>query len=389
MSTNKADMNEEDENGDAGWMDEEEEIKYMDDPAYRLSCGPSIERWGECGYDESLVGVKIVFNFQHHGECRGVVRGIKELRANDDRVFHVVWTSSPNHNEEFLSELNADEVVGWHFRGSGSGKQPLWVEHEFARDCSLFTAPEGSTLVDFALPVDLEYVLPCLEDRESEEYDRWEATIQRLNDPSVAHIFCPAIKEYPLPFVLAMIVVMKEQDPSTRVPMIVTDANKEVFALTDKFTRHLNNNPGYRTGYGSLMALEKLIQTVESKVSKASSTADAINADKAWRQAYVYLESLVLTMSNDFEKSIDSWMYADDPSRVMKASADIVAVAGSILLNRPPLSDVMEELVAKNQSHMIKHLKAGSFTQLVFMEEFETEYPAAAYTWKQLVGDDD
>ena len=59
--------------------DQKEEDRYCDDPAYRLQCGPNIERFGDFGYDESLVGLQLSLPFGH-GECRGTVTGTTKCK---------------------------------------------------------------------------------------------------------------------------------------------------------------------------------------------------------------------------------------------------------------------------------------------------------------------
>jgi hypothetical protein len=65
-----------------------DEDKYGEDAAYRLQYGPSIEQWGEFGFDESLIGLKIVLDFAH-GKCEGTVRSVREAKLGGESIFNV------------------------------------------------------------------------------------------------------------------------------------------------------------------------------------------------------------------------------------------------------------------------------------------------------------
>ena len=208
-----------------------ESEKYQD-AAYRLSVGPSIERWGENGYSESLVGLELELGFGHLGECRGTVTGSEE-KWGETRLT-VEWTSSPDHDETFTSTLGAGVVLGCHFRG-----RPMqsWMDDSDKRsfDCPLFNVPAGAQLADFELPIEAQSFFPCCD---GDPGERWWLTLKCLNDAqnAAALVRGTGITPYPTALLLAIIVLTHEElDPSTKLPLVKDPAKQAVYALADQF----------------------------------------------------------------------------------------------------------------------------------------------------------
>ena len=200
-------------------------------------------------------------------------------------------------------------------------------------------------------------------------------TFWRLNDPDAAPMIAPGIKSYPTPLVLTMMMLVKDGDGSTKLPIIVTEENKEVFELADVFARKLSGTQGKQ-----LQQLAKLVKEVSNAVS-------ANNNSNNWRSAYNQVQALILTMSNKFEGEKDGWIYTYDPERLCVVTACIVKVVGSVLLHPP--SEEAKAAVQKDMDFLRGHLKEGSFVQIIDGDDFEEEHSEAFQIWKELVGEDD
>jgi hypothetical protein len=358
-----------------------EDEKYAD-AAYRLSAGPSIERWGWNGYSESLVGLKLELGFGHLGECRGTVTGTEE-KWGETRL-SVEWTSSPDHEEKFTSAMGADIVVGCHFRGRPirSWMSDLIDITKRSFDCPLFSVPAGAQLTDFELPMEAQSFFPCCD---GDPGERWWLTFQCLNDPSNADAMVrgTGITPYPTALLLAIMVLTHEElDPSTKLPLVKDPAKQAVYGLADQFCRRLAaaSDRG-RTGYGQLAALEKLAGSVAAAVPAAGTAAAAAAAEQNWRRAYTSLEALLLTLSTVFEQAHDSWHYADDPERLGDVCASIVLVAAAVLLHPPSVAT--KQQIVSDAAHLKRHLVAGSFVSLgPESDSFDELYPEAAQAWR-------
>ena len=95
---------------------EEEEDLYSSSQDYRLWFGPSIDRYGESGLSESLIGLTMEMNFVSCEEtCRGVVKScLQDSRNSDEQAFQGIWTCGDDP-EEHSSELYRDDILPWYF----------------------------------------------------------------------------------------------------------------------------------------------------------------------------------------------------------------------------------------------------------------------------------
>lgn len=223
-------------------------------------------------------------------------------------------------------------------------------------------------MVDFALPLSAEEMGMALVDSNNE--DRWYVTLARLNDPDAAKFIAPGIKGFPTPLVLTLIMVVHDYDPSTKLPTIVTEENREIFELADGFARKLTNT---RTEKGQVAALEKLIHSVAYKAKDKDD----------WHSAYRHAYALILTLSENFEETHDRWTYFDEQERLSKAIEKFITCLGSILLNPP--TEATKTIVTKEMSVLRGHLEAGSFVSFVDDEIFIEECPDAFSIWKDLI----
>jgi hypothetical protein len=364
---------------DPRWKKAESD-RYSSDPSYRLACGPDVERWlwnqeQNQEHDESLIGLELCLDFGVLGECTG-----KVTSSAGDKMLRVAWTCAPNHDETFESELPADAVIAWYFRGRAA-PIPSWAvdaAEPRAVGCPLFNASAGTKLVNFALPLDANEYFPWVDD---ERNNRWWATLCRLNDPPAAEAYAPGMASYPLPLLLTIILVTKEEfgDPDVQLPTVVVEGKAEVYALADSFARRLSGSSERRMGYGELKALEKLIGTVAATVPPASATSD----DERWRRAYTNVEALVLTLSEQFEEVDDNWQYADDPERVESVCASVILTIGAVLLHAPSVATRRE--LSDNWAEISRHMKAGSFVSGIRDDDFKTKFPDACRAWELLI----
>ena len=349
---------------------------------------PQLKLWAEAEADggnnsaELLVGLQLRLDFGALGECRGKVTSEK------GGMFTVAWTCGPSHNEEFKSQnIGLEGVIGWHLvardgpppsldeDGDKMLDWPEWDDHKTrGKGCPLLGAPAGSKLIDFSLPCDGHEFFPGA-DTDSDE--RWWATLARLNDPAAAHAYAPHIRSYPLPWLLTIILVTKEEkgDPSVKIPSLIVAGKQEVYTLADQFARRLAGGSRSRMGYGELAALEGIVRTVAAAVPAAGAKA----THASWLRAYTNVEALLLTLSGSFEQADDNWRYADDPPRITSLSASIVLTIGAVLLNPP--SEAARDRLTADASHISRHIHAGSFTEDVEADGFGDEHPDAARTW--------
>lgn len=352
----------------------DDDDRYCDDAEYRLQCGPSIERWGESGFLESLVGLQLSLPFGH-GECRGRVTGTTKGEDGNE-MLAVSWTCPPD-TEAFESILPDKAVLGCYFRGR---ERPSWLsdeKYEQTLDGALFKAPANSKLVNFQLPNDAGYSFPWVDD---ERGGRWCLTLRRLNDPAAAHMYAPQDKSYPLPLLLAMITLtMEEEGGAIVVPDVVTAAKAEVYALADQFAYRLTggeNRAAYGHGYGQLKMLETIVRDV------AEAAPAGAMADESWARAYVQVEALLLTLSGAFEDVHTDWLMADDAGRVNGVSASVILAVAAVLLQPP--SATTRARITGDLAHLKKHMQAGTFSHACAEDSFAAEFPVAARAWSLL-----
>ncbi len=269
--------------------------------------------WAQTGDNNSLVGLPLNLCFGALGECCGTVT------ACSGNMYAATWTCGPYHEEHFTSKnLSLEGVLGWHLRDhagppapatgtDGDADWPDWDDHRTrGKTCALLDYPSiGAKLVDFQLPIDgHEFFHGVDTDRDQ----RWWATVARLNDPSAASMYAPHIPSYPLPWLLTIILVTKEEmgDPSVKLPTLIVPSKKEVYDLADRFARQLCGSGRTQMGYGEQMghqltALEEIVQGVAATVPAAGRNA----TDASWLRAYVNIEALLLTLSHQFEQVND------------------------------------------------------------------------------------
>jgi len=172
--------------------------------------------------------------------------------------------------------------------------------------------------------------------------DRWQTTLHCLNDPVCACEYDPFGTE----LLLTMIRIAKEQDPSTKLPIIVTTKDQEaVLKLADQYARRMSRSGG--GGRGELTALQEIV----GKLVTANRKRDNKN-DKAWKQAYQQCEAIILLLSTDYEHDYDNWCMTCRPEQEGQVCAD---------------SDATKQRIANNRSVLAEHLQAGNF--VTFLDE--------------------
>lgn len=200
---------------------------------------------------------------------------------------------------------------------------------------------------------------------------RWWTTIACLNDPACAFQYDPSrTRAYPLPLLLTIIVVSREFDPSTKLPLVKTQEKQRVYKMADDFARRLAEPGG---SHGALAALESLVRGLRCHAEDSSN----------WNHAYAYCEALILTLSRDFEKDYDNWAYNSDPETMHQVLADLVEAMNKILVN-PPIEKT-KAILAADWSYLLPHIMAGNFVQFVEEEGFTEEFPNAAKKWEELI----
>lgn len=239
-------------------------------------------------------------------------------------------------------------------------------------------------MVDWEIPCSAHEMFPALDTIEDDD-EKWWATFARLNDPPAATMIAPHISSYPTPFVLTMMLLVKElYDPvSTKLPTIVTPDNKQIFELADAFARELSGEDEW----GQLQVLTQLVQMVREKTeSITSATSSKEEEEASWREAYTYVQALILTLSDDFEgRAARNWTYVTNGEATAKVTNDLVLTIASVLLH-PRLA-----VLAKDDMEKLRmHLRAGSFTQFILdVAFFEKDFPVAFELWGELVGSDE
>jgi hypothetical protein len=340
--------------------------------------GPSIDRYGEDGLAENLIGLTMEMNFVSCEEaCRGVVKScIKDSGCGDDQIFQVIWTCGDDPTE-YSSKLCPDDIIGWHIF-THNQEYPTWFDERRGTESSqLFrssSSPPSSSfkLINFRLPADeVEEYFPFMKDDPDE---RWWATLNRLTDPDVPPTYFGGnLKSYPLSLLLTIIVIFKESmDPSTILPLVIAKGNV-IFKLTDQFTRSLSGKPGMRA---ELAALHKLVQRVAAKVKQ-------VKDDDSWKTAYEHVQALILTLSENFESAHGGWNMVNLPESIFEVCAKIVLTVGGVLLHPPSLA--CKAICERDKAFLGEHLMAGTFVSLISDEEnFDEDHPVASGVWKQL-----
>jgi hypothetical protein len=350
--------------------------KEAEDDSDKKTFGPSIETYGEDGLAENLIGLTMEMKFLSCEEaCRGVVKScLHDSNDQDEQVFQVIWTCGDDP-EEYSSELCPDDIIGWHIF-THNKEPPTWFdERRGTESTQLFrssSSPPSSPfkLVNFRLPCEGETYFPLMKDDVDE---RWCSTVHRLNDPDVPPTsYGGNLKSYPLSLLLTIIVMCKEVDPSTILPLVIAEGN-EIFKLTDQFTRHLSGRSEMRE---ELVALYQLVQMVIYKAEQA-------NDDDNWKIAYENAQALILTLSEKFESVHHGWKMVDLPESIIEVCAKIVLIVGSVLLRPPSLA--CKAICERDKAFLGEHLMAGTFVdEISDNEDFDEEHPVASAVWKHL-----
>jgi hypothetical protein len=270
--------------------------------------------------------------------------------------------------------MEADPILDFYFLDSSNGARPDWhKEPNFGARSTLLTLPKDCKLIDWAEPFDeSEEVFPA----KHKNTDTWDITISRLNDAKSAPFIFPGYKAFPTPLVLtATLIVANYYDPSTKLPTVVTEENKAMFALADNFTRKMNG--GYEGK--SLYQLDDLVKLVAGSVAEKPT-------EQSWLRSYQHVQALMLTMSDEFERPVDSWTFDGNNSLQNDIVIEMIKTFVAVLLHPP--SAAMQAIVDKDAKFLRKHLKAGAFRQFFeFVEDDCKELPEYMAFLK--AGDDD
>lgn len=346
--------------------------RYDESAAYRIVKGPSIVLWGESGFDESLFGLQIDLDFGVFGSLRGIVQ-----KQHDP--FKISWRCGPDFDkrsgETFISTtaMKASEIVAWYYLQKDDDDRPSWVntdnEHvgEEALNFvhSLKSAVEGTKLVNWQpLPNEAHGFFQHSQKYDSEE--RMYVTLSKLNDPEGA-MFYGSGKIYPVPFLLAMYAYSINIDPSTALPILTNEENKELFTYVDRFAHFLvkrdDDNDG-RPGFKQLGGLEAIVEEYSN---------EKINSEKAWKKAYLFAQALMLLLSDKYEEPIRSYHMVDDLDRLHKLCTGILNVFNSAMSPSRAPNDATLAQLKKDLQFNSHHLNHGSFITIVTDETFQKD----------------
>mmetsp|Transcript_3563 Transcript_3563/g.9114 ORF Transcript_3563/g.9114 Transcript_3563/m.9114 type:complete len:414 (+) Transcript_3563:137-1378(+) len=320
-------------------------IQYYENPAFRDEIGPNIELFGDNGEPESLFGLQIDVNLGLLGTVRGIVKKCDDLE--------VEWRCGPDHQRStsFVTKHDdSDTINQWYFQGKnvpswfgGEERSSAKAAFDFVR--SLADAPDHVKLVDWKHPYDVEHMV--------KGYDevRWYATMNRLNDPRMAHHYGRKEDAVPTPIVLLVIAMCG----STRLPTIVAKEKEPLYEKADHMCRLVSGGGG-GVGYGQLMGLEKIIRQIKSDSPAAKARSDA----NVWRAGYDQAQALMLVLSDEFEESISDYNMVDDLERLANLVADMLGVF--ITFMTVSLAPKSAKLVLASEFEFnAKHLAASSF----------------------------
>lgn len=357
--------------------DEEDDL-YSKSIEYRLWFGPSIERYGDFGYPESLVGIIIEFTFQVAGRCTG------RVESGVDDIFEVIWSCGGDDDDDddnrdklvkrgtFSSKLGQYDVLLWHF-WTQKKQLPDWLEEHGNLDEEILELFQASKLVDFHRPVtnDRTPVFDICEDED--DNDDWWVSLSRFNDPNVPpESYGGNHLSYPLALLLVIICIYRVDDPSIKLPTIFLPGDERVYSQADTFCRSLTGKGGKRGG-----ELESVYELSKSVLAKANSITD-----QNWRNAYEYVLAFILCMSDDFEGgAVDSWTMFGEKRDVLNICNLIFQAIGTIILHK-------SANISKRDKGLIeKHLPKTNFSTFIrnFEDEFnKDDYPDGRRSWDQL-----
>jgi len=369
--------------------------KYDDDPKFRLEVGPNIGMYGDSGYGESLVGLQINVDFGYFGVFRGVVAQDFFEELQEDH-FRVVWTcgataSSSARTTSLTTCLSGTHVLAWYYLGRDERDIPPWFTGRVEKSAAAFVselaaAPAGTELVSFQFSYDEEFSEPLLRFEagsfESRQ-EKWSVTMSRLNDPPAAAYY--GNNYYPLSSVLLTFALCRHLAPSCMetLPAIVSEENRELFALADKYSRLVYGSSHHQTGYGQLIALEKIVK----KIFSLPFPSGGYKKKKDWKEPYLRVQALILTLSSQFEEENGDWEMANDPERIDELVINVRTLimrtmCYKTLTRKLKVEEAIENRLKKDRHFNMKHIRAGSFVLVESSDEFIESNPGPALCWK-------
>ena len=358
------------------------EERYENEPIFRREIGPNIPLWANCGELYCLDNLQIDIDFGHFGEyliCTAVLDDIilcslfsydhiicllnhhligkvRGIVKDDDSKLTVDWRLGPDFNakDAFVSKHRAKEIIGLYFRDKDKSNYD-WFDYikpmkESAINFiqSIRDAPEGTTFVDWKRPTDFDEYFENINDEE-----KWDNTLARLNDPRMAHHY-PNDK-YPTLALLALYSICVNAGFS--LPIMVTEANAQMFKLSDAMCRQVTGTRGWSTGYGNLIAFENITKKIleDYPPNKANSLY------KVWKEGYCHAQALMLVLSDEFEQAMWDYDMCDDPERVENLLGSFLKVFVTYMNPDNAPTDTAREQLEKDLDFNNQHLRAGRF----------------------------
>ena len=294
----------------------------------------------------------------HSGKVRGIAK-------YDDSKLKVEWRLGPDFNvkDAFISKHNSS------YRPNDSAKEiiGLYVQDKDKTNCDWFQyikpmkesainfiqsvrgAPEGTTFVDWKRPIDCYDYFENINDEE-----KWDNTLARLNDPRMAHHY-PNDK-YPTLALLTLYSICVNAGDSL-LPIMVTEANAQMFKLSDAMCRQVTGTRGWGTGYGNLIAFENITKKIleDYPPNKANSLY------KVWKEGYCHAQALMLVLSDEFEQAMWDYDMVDDPERVENLLGNFLNVFTTYMNPDNAPTDAAREQLEKDLDFNDQHLRAGRF----------------------------
>jgi len=139
-------------------------------------------------------------------------------------------------------------------------------------------------------------------------------------------------------------------------PIMVTEANTQMFKLSDAMCRQVSGTRGGGLGYGNLIAFEKITKKIleDYPPNKANSLY------KVWKEGYCHALALMLVLSDEFEQAMWDYDMCDDPERVENLLGNFLKVF-TIYMNPDNAPDAAREQLEKDLDFNDQHLRAGRF----------------------------
>ena len=99
---------------------------------------------------------------------------------------------------------------------------------------------------------------------------------------------------------------------SSLFPIMVTEANAQMFKLSDAMCRQVTGTRGWSTGYGNLIAFE----IITKKILEDYPPNKANSLYKVWKEGYCHAQALMLVLSDEFEQAMWDYDMCDDPEEL-------------------------------------------------------------------------